>query len=372
VTTAGNFDGSVSFTPPGGTEQALEPGWLVDVSAIGNIAREEIHFTMDGFEQSADQQGTPLGGLAILRQKEPSPEPIPTSVTPPSAGRWVGIRENLGGAMIGSPTVASWGENRLDVFVRGLDNALWHKYWDGGNWSNWESLGGVLTSSPAAVSWGPNRIDVFVLGGERALLQKSWDGSSWRDWVKVADLIDPDGVNIVTGDPAAASWGPERLDVFLGYSTDNGKTISSLYHMISGSPGTWGGGDSIAPVFSAGSAVSRGVHSIDVVTHGPDGQLYHYQGSGDPDEKWNGPFILDYYGNGRPVISSWGANRLDLFIQAGDLLFHRVWDGSTWSDWEYVDSPIYSAPAAVSWATDRIDVFAAGKDGELLHYWYAK
>ena len=30
--------------------------------------------------------------------------------------------------------------------------------------SNWQSLGGVITSEPVAVSWGPNRIDVFAKG----------------------------------------------------------------------------------------------------------------------------------------------------------------------------------------------------------------
>ncbi len=29
------------------------------------------------------------------------------------------------------PGAASWATDRLDVFVRGTDNALWHKWWDG-------------------------------------------------------------------------------------------------------------------------------------------------------------------------------------------------------------------------------------------------
>ena len=49
--------------------------------------------------------------------------------------------------------VSSWAPNRLDTFVRGTDDALWHKWWDGASWSGWESLGGVLTSEPAGVSW---------------------------------------------------------------------------------------------------------------------------------------------------------------------------------------------------------------------------
>jgi len=36
-------------------------------------------------------------------------------------------------------------------------------------WSDWMDLGGQLTSEPAAVSWGPNRIDVFARGTDNAL-----------------------------------------------------------------------------------------------------------------------------------------------------------------------------------------------------------
>ena len=54
--------------------------------------------------------------------------------------------------MTSAPAVVSWGPNRIDTFVKGTDNALWHKAWDGFNWNNWESLGGVLTSAPAVSS----------------------------------------------------------------------------------------------------------------------------------------------------------------------------------------------------------------------------
>ncbi|MEH2385895.1 MAG: hypothetical protein V7K14_08975, partial [Nostoc sp.] len=72
----------------------------------------------------------------------------------------------------------SWASGRLDVFVRGTDNALWHKWFDGG-WSGWESLGGILTSSPTAVSWSYGRIDVFARGTDNALWHQWFDGA-WR------------------------------------------------------------------------------------------------------------------------------------------------------------------------------------------------
>ena len=114
--------------------------------------------------------------------------------------------ENLGGELTSGPAVCSWAPNRLDTFVRGPANALWHKWWNGAAWSGWENLGGVLASGPAAVSWGSNRIDVFMRGTDNALWHKWWNGSAWLGWES------PGGV--FTLDPAVSSWGSGRLDVF--------------------------------------------------------------------------------------------------------------------------------------------------------------
>ena len=88
----------------------------------------------------------------------PTPPPFPTP-----GSQWSGW-EDLGGALNFSPAVSSWAPNRLDVFVAGTDNVLYHKYWNGSSWSGFENLGGILTSAPGAVSWGNNRIDVFGRG----------------------------------------------------------------------------------------------------------------------------------------------------------------------------------------------------------------
>jgi hypothetical protein len=59
------------------------------------------------------------------------------------------------------------------VFVKGSDNALWHKWFDGG-WSGWESLGGVIDNTPAAVSWSLSRIDCFARGMDNAMWHRWW------------------------------------------------------------------------------------------------------------------------------------------------------------------------------------------------------
>ena len=54
----------------------------------------------------------------------------------------------LGGFLTSTPTASSWAPNRLDVFVRGSDNALYHRSWNGISWSAYEWLGGNLEGAP--------------------------------------------------------------------------------------------------------------------------------------------------------------------------------------------------------------------------------
>jgi len=76
------------------------------------------------------------------------------------------------------------GPNRVDVFVRGTDNQLWHRWWSTADakWFEWEALGGVLTSDPAA-SWCGDQLDVFARGTDAALYHIWYvDGVGWSGW----------------------------------------------------------------------------------------------------------------------------------------------------------------------------------------------
>jgi len=53
------------------------------------------------------------------------------------------------------------------------------------------------------------------------------------------------------------------------------------------------------------------------------------------------------------------------------VFLHKWYDGS-WHDWEDLGGELYSAPAAVSSYSNRIDVFAIGKDKSLQHKWYSQ
>ena len=111
---------------------------------------------------------------------------------------WSNKWESLGGQLAAGtgPAVSSWSAGRLDLFVQGTDGALWHKAWTGAKWSGWQSLGGKLTSSPAATSGalsspGKGTIEVFVRGSDGAVWQKNWNGVAWSSWASIGGQVAP-------------------------------------------------------------------------------------------------------------------------------------------------------------------------------------
>lgn len=128
----------------------------------------------------------------------------------------------------------------LGVFARGPAGDLLMKWCRGNRWAEWISLGcpelpdplypavtvpAPLSSYPAACSWGPNRLDVFARGAAGDMLHRWWDGSEWSRFESLGMPVTGDLVALpFTGTVTACTWGADRLDVF-GRALDGG-----LYH----------------------------------------------------------------------------------------------------------------------------------------------
>ena len=172
--------------------------------------------------------------------------------------------EKLGGYLTTDPTVASWGEGRLDVFWTNSSSNLEHKWYENG-WSGIQNLGGALASAPAAVSWGPGRIDVVWRGMTNGLEHTAYPcyGGSWcrgDGWANSENLG-----HSVTSDPAISSWGEDRLDVFWRGSAA-GDIKQLVYDHGWGSVGSLGGDTTSAP-----AAVSWGFGRTDLFARDADG-----------------------------------------------------------------------------------------------------
>ncbi len=214
-----------------------------------------------------------------------------------------------GGPAGSSPTIASWSQDRMDIFYRGTDGQLYHQWSEGYPWRGPEALGGVLTSAPTAVSWGPSRIDVFARGLDQQLWHKYWNLTSWSNWEPLGGVI--------TAAPTVASWGYGRLDIF---------------------------------------------------ARGQDNGLWHKSFNGYGWSQWQ---PLGGVLTAAPTAASWDLNRIDMFGRGTDQhLWHMWWDGAAWSNWQDLGGTLNSAPAVTTSQWNRLDVVALNPAGGLQHtYW---
>jgi hypothetical protein len=255
------------------------------------------------------------------------------------------------------PGAVSWGQGRIDLFIRGAGNALQHKYWDGNTWVGWDDLGGVLSSGPDAASWSSGRLDVFVLGTDNAIWHKWYDGSSgWGAWESLGGSM--------TSAPSAVSWGPGRIDIF-AKGTDN-----ALWHKWYDSAFGWGSWESLGGGLTSGpDAASWASGRIDVFVKGTDNALKHkwYEGGA-----WGAWEDLGGGLTSDPGAVSWSAQRIDVFVRGTDnALKHKSYVGPTgWGAWEDLGGGLSSGPDVSSWASGRLDVFVRGTDNAIWHRWY--
>jgi hypothetical protein len=87
------------------------------------------------------------------------------------------VLHDLGGQTLGTPAAITTREGLLHIFVRGLNNGLWRKTWNGG-WTDWHQIVPFITlhenSSPAVSSFlvppsGDTKVFVFFHDSERRL-----------------------------------------------------------------------------------------------------------------------------------------------------------------------------------------------------------
>jgi hypothetical protein len=221
-----------------------------------------------------------------------------------SAG-W-GAEESLGGYAVGKPSAAAWnfftsGEDRLDAFVAGGDHGVYHRWWSAttGVWANWEALGGYAASGVATASWGFGRLDMIYAGANGQVQHRYWDAGWSPSEVSVGGAI--------IGDPAAVSWGSQRIDVFARNKADN-----QLWH------------------------------------------AFYSQGA------WRGSELLGGNLASSPTVASIAPGRLDVFWRdASNALRRTAFVNNAWiPDADMGGSPISGDPTAASTEAGRVDVVA--------------
>lgn len=378
--TSADFCTGVNLNPTGSPSSSCigyeQPGYIHAVYANGNhsvcawitpvrsFAKKCSAGANEGVMNESMASAHPIG-YPMLENNDPHSNTIayghvyfanrseweePGAPPPPPPSTW--HSDNLGGTLTSDPDISSWGSNRLDVFARGTEGALWHRYFSGG-WQPWEKQGGSPEGGPGAVSWGLNRIDVVTRLANNTIQHWYYEGSGWA-----SDNLG----GTISSDADISSWGPNRLDIF---ARGSGGELLHKYWAGSG----WSGWENMGGSIVGGpSAVSWGPNRIDVVARATNNTIEHWY--------WTGAgWTHDNLGGNvtsSPDISSWGTNRLDVFARGADgALWHQYWSGSgTWSGWESMGGSIVGGPGTVSSEYGRIDVVARDASNNSIDHWY--
>ncbi len=132
---------------------------------------------------------------------------------------------------------------------------------------------------------------------------------------------------------------------------------------------SFGGWEDLGGVSPGRPAVaSWGKHRIDAFVVGTDHGLWHTWYDGTP--TWTQGFeslgapAAGLTDDG-PAAVSWASGRIDVFaVQAVTRsLVHKWYDNGAWSDWEVLGGVVEASPAVASWAAGHLDVFATGTGG---------
>lgn len=133
-------------------------------------------------------------------------------------------------------------------------------------------------------------------------------------------------------------------------------TTTTLYTSL-------GGTATSSAVASSGTA-----NHLDMFVRGTDLALYHRSWDGTTWSPWES---LGGTLTSAPSAVSWGAGHIDVFVRGTDsALYQKTWNGTSWSPWQKLGGTLTSGPTAASWGTGRLDVFVRGTDLQLYHRWF--
>ncbi len=299
---------------------------------------------------------------------------------------------------------AAWRGHRFSVFFRGAHGELLLREREGDRWTPIRSLG-VPTArigrlkAPMPVDWPlsacatrGDRVELLARGPEGELLHGTLRGDVWDGFECIgAPQVDGAGVAIplgLAGAPTACTREAGQMDVFavggtgaLLHTTWNGSEFSDL-ESLGGLDAR--GGD--LPIAGAISAAACGRRWMSIFARSTSGELLikKWNGSGwSPFAPVRAPEELDpmyptLHGlvplSSAPVAGGGGTSRLDVFARgpAGDLL-HRWWNGETWTRFESLGMPgeppvpLSGGSLACAWGKWRLDVLARAIDGKLYN-----
>ncbi|HWJ06316.1 MAG TPA: C1 family peptidase [Steroidobacteraceae bacterium] len=277
-------------------------------------------------------------------------------------GAWSGWASQ-GGVLTSDIAVSRNADGRMEIFVRGTDNAVWHKWQVAPNssWSGWASQGGVITSEIAVGRNLDGRLELFVRGTDNALWHK-WQvapSSGWSGWATQGGIL--------TSNIAVAANADGRMEVFVR-GTDN-----ALWHKWQVAPNSgWSGWTSLGGVLTSDIAVERNADGrLEVFVRGTDNALWHkWQVA--PNSGWSGWTSLGGVLTSNIAVGRNADGRLEAFVRGTDQALWHNWQvapNGAWSGWASEGGVLTSQIALGRSPQGRLEAFVRGTDNALWHKW---
>ena len=210
-------------------------------------------------------------------------------------------------------------------------------------------------ASPTAAAWNPFRLDVLWAGNtdDLAVYRKSWGGTGWSSTSTLG--------GITSSSPAVVAPADSRLEVYA-----RGGDNFTWYRRYDGS--TWSDWSSLAGRTYASPAASarRGTQIVDVFIRASDNAIYHRSRNGNTwSSGWASIGAPPGGATSAPAAISNAPGRIDVFVRgANSAIWQRTWTGS-WSSWRSAGGEATSAPTAVSRGPNNIILFFRGRDGQI-------
>lgn len=241
-------------------------------------------------------------------------------------GSWASLGAPPGVAFLGTPRIGANQDGRLEVFLFGVDDAVWHIWQEpGGGWSTWESLGGEPANAVGVGRNADGRLEVFATARPKGGAQPLWHrwqvaaNGPWsfvHDWEQVdlvgaaTKLYTPIGGTVLARTTAGLfrsgddgeTWTADALPVGAGLVAVDPTTPSILYAATATAvQKSTNGGASWAAVLTTGAptlalAVSPADHDLVYAASGQGSGAFTLRRSADGGATWTtvmGPLLGD-------------------------------------------------------------------------------
>ncbi len=314
------------------------------------------------------------------------------------------------------PTAVSREVGRISLVARGPRGDLLKKEWADGTWSDFESLGIPVASVDGSVSIIPidwpvaacsvkHEIHLLARGPDGELLHMNGGGTDWTSFTCVGAPGAFSGTTAIpmglAGPPAACGRDPNRIEVFavgqggaLLHASYDGERWDEFESL--GAPTVvFAEVEKTVPLSGVLGACSCASKRLAVFARGIWGDLLlkfwdgkawsPFTSLGSPEEpnEVYPAVTVPVPLTGPPAACSWGASRIDVFARgAHGEVVHRSWDGGDWSPFESLWMPhVGTGPdtrsipftgmiSACTWGEGRLDVFGRAADGKTYHVWW--